>query len=260
MLYELLKSLFGSEEETPESIKGEMGEEWIAAKLKHVNFWGLKGMMLRNLYLPKGEKDMTEIDLLYITQKGIFVIESKNYAGYIFGNENYSEWTVSLYKGKDWLGRKQTEKYHFYNPIWQNRTHMKTLYRFVSKDVPMYSLIVFSERCRLMDITYDSEDTYVCQVNDLPRTMRYMKAYFPDVLTKEQVEDIYQGLLPFTRVTQQEKSKHIQQVQEIEQEALSRCPWCGGMLVLRTAKQGVNAGRQFYGCANYPKCRYTRNL
>lgn len=33
------------------------------------------------------------------------------------------------------------------------------------------------------------------------------------------------------------------------------CPKCGTPMVLRTAKNGAQAGRKFYGCANYPKCR-----
>lgn len=38
------------------------------------------------------------------------------------------------------------------------------------------------------------------------------------------------------------------------------CPKCGGTLILRIAKKGLNAGSQFYGCSNYPNCRYTKNL
>jgi len=36
------------------------------------------------------------------------------------------------------------------------------------------------------------------------------------------------------------------------------CPKCGVPMVLRTAGRGEQAGRQFYGCPNYPKCRETR--
>ncbi|MHB9003906.1 MAG: DUF2726 domain-containing protein [Coriobacteriia bacterium] len=36
------------------------------------------------------------------------------------------------------------------------------------------------------------------------------------------------------------------------------CPKCGVPMVLRTASKGEQAGRQFYGCTNYPKCRETR--
>ena len=38
------------------------------------------------------------------------------------------------------------------------------------------------------------------------------------------------------------------------------CPRCGGNLVLRTARKEENAGNQFYGCSNFPKCRYVKNL
>jgi len=36
-----------------------------------------------------------------------------------------------------------------------------------------------------------------------------------------------------------------------------RCPKCGSLMVLRTAKRGPNAGRKFYGCPRYPKCKAT---
>ena len=38
------------------------------------------------------------------------------------------------------------------------------------------------------------------------------------------------------------------------------CPKCGSNLVIRTAKRGVNAGSQFYGCSNYPNCKFTRDI
>ena len=38
------------------------------------------------------------------------------------------------------------------------------------------------------------------------------------------------------------------------------CPKCGKQLVLRTARRGANAGRQFYGCSNFPKCRFIMNI
>lgn len=33
------------------------------------------------------------------------------------------------------------------------------------------------------------------------------------------------------------------------------CPNCGIPMVLRTVEQGKFAGRQYYGCENYPKCK-----
>jgi hypothetical protein len=33
------------------------------------------------------------------------------------------------------------------------------------------------------------------------------------------------------------------------------CPACGAEMILRTARRGDNAGKQFYGCSNFPACR-----
>ena len=38
-----------------------------------------------------------------------------------------------------------------------------------------------------------------------------------------------------------------------------KCPKCNGELVLRTAKRGENKGNSFYGCSNYPKCKYIQD-
>lgn len=37
------------------------------------------------------------------------------------------------------------------------------------------------------------------------------------------------------------------------------CPKCGSDLVKRKARRGKHAGSSFYGCASYPKCRYTED-
>jgi restriction system protein len=38
------------------------------------------------------------------------------------------------------------------------------------------------------------------------------------------------------------------------------CPKCGGEMVLRTAQKGPNPGLKFWGCSNYPKCRFSKAL
>lgn len=37
---------------------------------------------------------------------------------------------------------------------------------------------------------------------------------------------------------------------------LSKCPLCGGELILRTATKGYFTGQMFYGCNNYPNCKF----
>ncbi|NOY82955.1 MAG: four helix bundle protein [Kiritimatiellaeota bacterium] len=38
------------------------------------------------------------------------------------------------------------------------------------------------------------------------------------------------------------------------------CPECGRLMVLRTAKAGKNAGKQFWGCSAYPECKGVARL
>ena len=142
----LFRSLLGIE--TANDI-GRKGENKIARKLAWSNTFGKPGITLNNVYIPRRDGGSSEIDLLYITRKGIIVVESKNYSGFIFGNENNKNWTVTLYAGKDWIGRKQIEKHQFYNPIWQNRTHINSLRKNLVDEIPMFSLIVFSDRCEI---------------------------------------------------------------------------------------------------------------
>lgn len=43
-------------------------------------------------------------------------------------------------------------------------------------------------------------------------------------------------------------------------DSIPLCPKCGIQMVLRTARQGTQAGKKFYGCPNYPKCRAVISL
>lgn len=79
----ILDSIF-----TPE-VKGKYGETLTVRKLKKVKLLGRDGEILRNVYIPKDNGETSEIDVMFITQKGIFVFESKNYSGWIFGEEKW---------------------------------------------------------------------------------------------------------------------------------------------------------------------------
>lgn len=76
--------------------KGRRGEKLTEKELKMVRFFGRDGKTLRNVYIPKGNGRTSEIDVMYITEKGIFVFESKNYSGWIFGDEDGQYWTAML--------------------------------------------------------------------------------------------------------------------------------------------------------------------
>ena len=255
---------------------GAYGEALTELELNWAKLFGKKGITLRNLYIPKENGETSEIDLVYITQKGIFVIESKNYSGWIFGDEHGQYWTQSL---------PNKQKNRFYNPVKQNRTHIKWLKEYLGEDVFCYSAIVFSNRCELKKVDVKSEHLCVIKREDLSGVLIYLWKHLDDSLNDAQIELITEKLKLLTNAEEAVKQSHIEDINrkyfpetvlppQAETEAETQetaaesseapqnpvCPRCGAELILRTAKKGVNAGKQFYGCSAFPKCRYIKNI
>lgn len=265
---------------------GKFGEYMTYKKLKSYEEQGWK--FLFNLYVPKDEESTTEIDVLAISPKGIFVFESKNYSGWIFGNETQKNWTQVLPKGHG-----KSNKEHFLNPIIQNKGHIKYLKNIIDSDITMHSVIVFSERCTLKDVTLKTDTAVVIQRDDVLHTVaKICSRIETEQLTQTQIDEIYTTLYPLTQADTQVKTKHILDIESKRkpteapadatvstaaeatapeeqsslvdittpaQESTSlKCPKCGGDLVLRVTKRGENKGKEFYGCSNYPKCKYIR--
>lgn len=184
------------------------------------------------------------------------------------------------------------EKYSFYNPIKQNQTHIKWLRNYIGEEIPLFSIIVFSERCELKKVTIMSQDIKVIKRDFTYAAVRDIWNKNEDCLSGEEVESLYENLRKLTKVSKETKEVHIQSIKnrysdseketlcskeiimdveetkkEIENKEVETtvsenldtgkiCPCCGKKLVLRTAKKGANAGKQFWGCSGFPKCRY----
>lgn len=77
-----------------------------------------------------------------------------------------------------------------------------------------------------------------------------------NVLSSNNLEMIYAKLKPYTELTDQEKKEHIERIKNTR----LICPRCGAKLIFRKATKGNHAGKSFYGCSNFPKCRYTKEI
>ena len=186
--------------------KGKLGEYLTYKNLRSAEKNGAK--FLFNIYIPKGEEETTEIDVLMIHAKGLFVFESKNYSGWIFGSEHQKNWYQTLPQGK---GRSRKES--FYNPIMQNRTHIKHLKALVGEDIPTYSVITFSERCTLKKIEVKSDDVCVINRDKVYDTVVAVCAQRSSaVLSNEQISEIYEKLYPYTQVSDEIREQHIQKI------------------------------------------------
>jgi len=140
-----------------------------------------------------------------IAETGIYVFESKNYSGWIFGDEKGRNWTQVL---------ENKQKNHFYNPVWQNNGHITALKHATGLRNPeLYkSYIVFSERCTLKKVTVDSHNVFVMKRDSLLRNVKLDMMSSPNVFDSEQVDRIYVKLMGFTHADSQTKSAHIENV------------------------------------------------
>lgn len=187
--------------------KGTRGEYLIYECLRHLEDVG--GKLLFNIYLPKGNNKTTEIDALLISPKGLLVFESKNYSGWIFGNEAHTNWTQTFP-----LGSGRSHKERFYNPVKQNATHVNHLRRLLGEKIPMWSIIVFSDECTLKNITVKSGNVHVINRHKVASVVAQICGQMrPDVLTGMEINDIYNKLYPYTQVSNEIREQHAKNVQ-----------------------------------------------
>lgn len=247
---------------------GYYGEYLTYLYLKSFENKGAK--FLFNVYVPKGDGKTTEIDVLMICYNGIFVFESKNYSGWIFGDESKTMWYQILP-----VGRGVSNKESFYNPIKQNRKHVEHIKLLLDITVPVWSIVVFSDRCSFKNVLLENNDVSVIHRSEAYSLVSDIIANSSrTVLSEIEIDKIYKKLYPYSQVDGKTRIEHTfslnptllpEPVSDNKNDNDSEnktliCPSCGGTLVIRTAKKGINAGNQFYGCSNYPKCRYTRNI
>lgn len=215
---------------------GQFGEFATEFALTNDNLDG-ELVVLKNLYVPLQGKT-TEIDLLMIHEKGIFVFESKNYSGWIFGSSDQLNWTQSLQNG---------EKNKFYNPIRQNRTHIKALSEYLGKPMSEFtSYIIFSERCTLKKVPEDTDDIIIVRRPNMLKKLRATLKTAQSKYDHDEIQSMANRLISLTNKDALEKQQHIENIK-------TKCPFCGSELILRKGKYG-----QFWGCSAYPKCKFTR--
>ena len=96
-------------------------------------------IVLNDIYLPSSDGTTTQIDHIVVSQYGVFVVETKNYSGWIFANARDDRWMETF------PGRKE---YPFPNPINQNRHHINVLAECLG--IPknyFHSVVAFTENC-----------------------------------------------------------------------------------------------------------------
>ncbi|RQM78674.1 NERD domain-containing protein [Aeromonas jandaei] len=209
--------------------------------------------LLKNVTLPTPEGS-TQIDHVLVSRFGLFVIETKNIKGWIFGNPAHKSWTQQLFR----------RRHSFQNPLRQNYLHLMTLKSLLGlADHQLHSVIYFIGDCTFKTPMPD---------NVMNRGLiRYIKGKTTPVLTPVEVtrviDTIQRGRLAANWQTHKQhvaqlKARHNQPAVSSSQyspasvakaeipipyktsHAQQCCPKCGCAMVLRTARRGNNKGDQ----------------
>ncbi|HFC93178.1 MAG TPA: NERD domain-containing protein [Leucothrix mucor] len=183
----------------------------------------------------------TQIDHILVSPYGLFIIETKNLKGWIFGSEDQAKWTQSLY-GKN---------YSFQNPLRQTYRQKKVLSEFlqISEDV-IHTVIYFAGQCKF-------KTKMPCNVLRSGLS-KYIKKHKNRELSQESINDIVRTLNNHVSGNKITKRDHVKSL-KARHSSTTICPKCGSNLVERTARKGPNAGKKFLGCEGFPKCKYTTN-
>lgn len=186
---------------------GSKGELNIFEDLK---FLEKEPLFLFNIYIPINENKFTEIDVIMLHPSGIYVFESKNMKGWIFGNENDKYWTQCLK-----ISRRETKKFKFINPIQQNKKHIDNLSKYLEyKTIPIYNYIIFGTNSSFKRILIESDNINICYSFNLFKNIIMNKHFKENNLTTEQICKIYNKLYPLTLRTEEFKKKHIERIKK----------------------------------------------
>lgn len=244
-LFDFLKKI-----PTLNEISGGFGE-WLAKVYSNT----IPGaLVLHDVLIDGADGYTSQIDLVLVGNRGIYVVEVKSFPdAKIYGDTKKSKWYYYSH------GRK----YEIYSPLRQNKKHVEYLKTFLKDfgDVPVFSIITMI--CDNFKISGEinkenNRDIAVC--NSLPsmeKALYKIAENKPIVFDDARKQEIFDYIKNNQHIGKEARLEHKQNViaykeslEEMKKQKI--CPYCKTELVLRNGKNG-----QFYGCKNYPKCRYT---
>lgn len=207
-------------------------------------------LVLHDVLIDGNGQFKSQIDLLIIGSKGIYVVEIKTYPNSkIYGDT----------KSAKWYCHSHGQKYEFYSALKQNQKHIEYLKTFLKDfgEVPCFSVITMI--CDNFKISGENgPNTVIC--NSLPameRAIYKIAESKPEVWDDAKKQEIFTFIQNNQHIGSAARTEHKENVIAYKNDLegmrqQKKCPYCKTDLVLRNGKYG-----EFYGCPNYPKCKYT---
>jgi restriction system protein len=223
---------------------GALFKGWFGEKVTQLGLWHHldDGIYPRfhDIIVPSSN-GTTQIDHVLVSCYGIFVVETKNYNGWIFGDEQSPQWTVSRF------GRK----FQFQDPLRQNYRHTQCLAEHLRLPASVFrSVVFFIGECELKT---------ELPANVLTRGLvTHIRSFKTPCLTPEAAGAATSALATLKANPALNTRAHLASLAS-RHSSTTVCPRCGSPLVQRVARTGANAGKAFCGCKGFPKCRFVRS-
>ncbi|MCF0149476.1 MAG: NERD domain-containing protein [Clostridium sp.] len=186
--------------------KGKEGEDDILStlgKYKH------GGYIYQNVFIPIDSNKYTEIDILLVNRYGIFVIESKNWKGKVYGEKS----------SKKWILDSKYDEYEMDNPYIQNEYHLKRLKEYLKlKNCKYYSIVVFGYDTDLY-FEEDEKPSSVIGIRDIDNYMEEVNTS-KDILTNNDISYINQKIESCINKDNDFKEKHIERIKDIKKRTV----------------------------------------
>lgn len=202
--------------------------------------------LIKNVTLPVGNKT-TQIDQLVVSPYGIFVIETKNMSGWIFGQPDRAQWTQVIYRFKQ----------KFQNPILQNKMHVKAVRELLGLSPDLVHNVVVFVGTSTFKTPMPAE-----VVQGVSNLANFIRAKSVPVFTEDEVrrfiDDIMnKRLAPGFRTERAHVRNVKRRISDNAADFGIACPRCGGVMAERL---NTRTGERFLGCRRFPRCRGARSL
>ena len=193
------------------NVIGDVGEALTASKLRS----DCDMTILRNIYLTRQDGKSVEIDMVGISDKGIFVIENKNYSGFVKCDKDKC---ISCGKCKSvcWKVIYPNIITSMLNPVKQNEIHIEALWRllrqsnFYLNPSEIHNVVIFNHKVRL-------EKNGLDNVFLLDEFVEHFKGIYSTGCESElykQKKEIYELFKKYSDQSEEAKNRHIKALEE----------------------------------------------
>ncbi|MBT3360858.1 MAG: nuclease [Rhodospirillales bacterium] len=202
--------------------------------------------LVKNITLPVGG-ETTQIDHLVVSPYGVFVIETKNIKGWIFGQPNRAQWTQVIYRFKQ----------RFQNPLLQNNMHVKAVRDLLGLEPDqVHNVVVFVGTCTFKTPMPAEVVRGVFSLAGFIRAKRVL--VFTEDEVRRFIEDILNKRLDPGFRTERTHVRNVKRrISDNAADSGIACPRCGGVMVERL---NSGTGERFLGCRRFPRCGGARSL